>query len=280
MRATSQASSNGIDAADASGGRLGPHSSGMTRARRCGRPWRASRASLVGHGHEANGLLLRADLLRRARPRFRVHNLVRFGRLPSGSRPRFVSIDLRGLRRLRSGGAAPSETCPLSRWQPVPHWPAPFGGRPRCFPGVLCGGLIFAFESSRTFVHESRKTSGSDRGKVRKFMNFRSRKSVHLFPRGFDVGLLQTEAGLRLKSEVGLQKNLRKRQTRIRFSTTTRFRFAEGAGAQPQGGPARGRAGDRRTVRTCDASTRRPCARHRRAGTGGKGAGRRKTRRS
>ena len=228
MRATSQASSNGIDAADASGGRLGPHSSGMTRARRCGRPWRASRASLVGHGHEANGLLLRADLLRRARPRFRVHNLVRFGRLPSGSRPRFVSIDLRGLRRLRSGGAAPSETCPLSRWQPVPHRPAPFGGRPRCFPGVLRGGPIFAFESSRTFVHESRKTSGSDRGKVRKFMNFRSRKSVHLFPGGFGAGLLQTEFGLLLKNECGFGVSAGSSANRLRFSGATRLRFAEG----------------------------------------------------
>ncbi len=266
MRATSQASSNGIDAADASGGRLGPHSSGMTRARRCGRPWRASRASLVGHGHEANGLLLRADLLRRARPRFRVHNLVRFGRLPSGSRPRFVSIDLRGLRRLRSGGAAPSETCPLSRWQPVPHRPAPFGGRPRCFPGVLCGGLIFAFESSRTFVHESRKTSGSDRGKVRKFMNFRSRKSVHLFPRGFGAGLLQTEFGLHLKSGFGLQKDLGKRRTRPRFSGATRTRFAEGSRARPKGGSARGRAGDPGAPRMRGAPARRTRARPEGAG--------------
>ena len=200
-------------------------------------------------------------LTRQPRPRFRVLNL-----------HRIASLALAWRRQPRAS---------LSRKQPGPLWPAPFrGSRPHCFPSILRGGPIFAFESSRTFVYESRKTSGSDRGKVQKFMNFRARKSVHLFPRGFDAGLLQAEAGLHLKSEVGLQKNLRKRQTRIRFSTTTRIRFAEGASAQPQGGPAWGRAGDRGTVRTCDASIRRPCARHRWAGTGGKGAGRREKSRS
>ncbi len=128
MRATSQASSNGIDAAAAAGGRLGPHSSGMTRARRCGRPWRASRASLVGHGHEANGLLLRADLLRRARPRFRAGNLLRIGRLPSwGAGLAMFTVDLRGSCHLRPDRPTPPGVPSLFDKQPALLLLVPFG---------------------------------------------------------------------------------------------------------------------------------------------------------
>ncbi len=74
-------------------------------------------------------------------------------------------------------------------------------------------------------------------------------------------GFLQTEFGFSLKNDAGFGVFPGPSANRSRFSGANRLRFAEGAGAWPQGGSARGRCWDAMTARKRGASARRPCAR-------------------